>query len=156
MIVPVIHRKPERGIFNLVCQPAVTFQNLRNRILVPFFHSPEPDITGIFPCSGVRNIENIADFLVTTCIVKQCNSGRTALNVPSNALVPCFKIRAGGRVGTLSVDHELFMVWIFVQPCRRCQKRLPVFGAVSEKFFCPRRKLRESLVFSRHLCPPIL
>ena len=156
MIIPVIHSKPESGIFNLVGQPAVTFQSLRNRIRVSFFHSPELNITGIGARSGVRNIENIADFRVISRIVKQCNSGRTAPHVPSHAAIPRLVIRAGSRVGTLGVDHELLMVRIFVQPCRRCQKCLPAFSAVCEHPLSSDGKLRESLVFSRHSVPPIL
>ena len=122
VVVPVIHSKPERGIFNLVCQPAVTFQNIGNSVFVPFLHRPEPDITGIFPCSGVRNIEYVLNFRVISRVVKQHNSGRTTLHIPSHALVPCLKIRTGGRVGTLGENQELFVVWVFVKPCRCCQK----------------------------------
>ena len=106
--------------------------------------------------ADLGNIENITDFRIISRIIYECNSGRTTLDIPSHALVPSLKIRAGGRVGTLGENQELFMIRIFVQPCRGRQKCLPVFSAVCEKLFRPRSKLCESLVFSRHLCPPVL
>ena len=81
VIVPVIHSKPESGIFNLVCQPAITFQNLRNRIPVSLFHSPELNITGIYPCSGVRNIKYVTDFRIISRIIYERNSVLSKLDI---------------------------------------------------------------------------
>ena len=135
VIIPVIHSESERGIFNLVCQPAVTFQNIGNSVPVPFFHRPELNTKRIGACSGIRNVKYVTNFRITSRIVKQCDSGRTALHIPSHALVPRLKIRAGGRVGTLGKNQELFVVRIFVQSRRRYQKCLPVFSTVSEHPF---------------------
>ena len=156
VIVPIVHSKPESGIFNLVCQPSVTLQNLRNRIHVSLLHRPELNIPGINPCSGIRNIKYVLNFRIISRIIYKRNSGRTAFHVPSHALVPGLVIRAGSRVGTLGENQELFTVWIFVQPCRGRQKCLPVFNTVGEHPLSPCGKLRESLVFSRHSAPPIL
>ena len=46
-----------------------------------------------------------------------------------HSLVPQFVIRTGRGVGPLGVDHELFVVWVFVQPCGGGEKVRPALVA---------------------------
>ena len=50
-------------------------------------------------------------------------------NIAAHSFVPKFVVRAGRGVGPLGIDHELFVVWVFVQPCGGGQKICPALIA---------------------------
>lgn len=62
-------------------------------------------------------------------MVDQGDAFRTPANIAPHSLVPKFVIRASCGFGALGVDHELFVVWVFVQPCGGGQKICPALAA---------------------------
>ena len=127
-------------------------------VVIPVFTSQSAgnllDSSGIASCSGVGYIKHIPQLRIAARIINQRDSGRTTVDISAHALVPRFKVGAGGRIGTLCVNHELFMIWIFVELSSGCQERSPVFRAVGQLFCGLFGEFGVIFVFTGHRSPP--
>ncbi|MBQ9718526.1 MAG: hypothetical protein IJV76_11080 [Clostridia bacterium] len=132
MVNPVFLGKMGSHILDLVTQVRV-FSNVKALsqrsgydIRVFRVHLPQIHRTGVFTAACVRYVENITNFRRIGGGINQCNPLTAASDITAHGFVPYIKRRTGGGIGTLCVDHELFMIGILVQPCCDCQKGRPV------------------------------
>ena len=90
---------------------------------------PEIGAAGAFGCAGICHIEHIFQLRSVPGVVDEGDTFRTPTNITPHSFVPQFVVRAGRGVGPLGVDHELFVVWVFVQPCGGGKKIRPALIA---------------------------
>ena len=75
---------------------------------------PEIGTAGALRGAGVCNIKHIFQLWSVPGVVDKSDALCAPANITPHSLVPQFVIRAGRGVGALGVDHELFMVGVFV------------------------------------------
>ncbi|MBQ9995305.1 MAG: hypothetical protein IJP32_02955 [Clostridia bacterium] len=139
MVIPIFLGKIPRGLKEHLLKRCVgniiiPHEHIGNRSFVFRLQRPEVQIPRTCPCSGVRYVENVAQTRRIAAGVQEGNPDGTAPDIPSHAVVPDIIFRTGGRVGTLGVDHELFVIRVFVQSGRGGEEGSPVFHAVGELF----------------------
>lgn len=109
-----------------------TLQHGRYGIHVPFLQLPQPGGTGMFTGSGVGNIEHIAQAGAVPGIVHQSDTLGAAPHIPAHFFIPQIIFRAGGSVGALGIDQQLFMERVLVKAGGGGQKSRPFLPAAGE------------------------
>ena len=115
---------------------------------------PQVRATGIYSSTRVRHIENIAQARVSSGLVQQGNALGTLAYIAVHATDPNVIFGAGGGIGPLGVDHELFREAVLVQMGSRDQKFRPVLPALGKTV---RRAVGKGNIFFGfmwHLKPP--
>ena len=97
---------------------------------------PQVRVTGVYPNTSVRHIENIAQARVSSGLVQQGNALGTLAHIAVHAADPNVIFGAGGGIGPLGVDHELFREAVLVQMGSRNQKFRPVLPALGKTVCC--------------------
>lgn len=123
VVVPIFACKLGGDLFKLFSQVAAghvkpLFQRRRYGVLVflPILPQPGP---GILSAAGVGHIEHIPQKRPVSAVVYDGDARGPPAHIPAHPLIPEIIFRAGGGVGPLGVDQELFGVRIFIEtPCR--------------------------------------
>ena len=113
------------GVLNIV----LFLQCIRNYLRMLRAVFPEIGTAGAFRGAGIRYIEHIFQLRSVPGVVNEGDALCTSANIAPHSLVPQIIVRAGRGVGPLGVDHELFVVWVFVQPCGGGKKIRPALIA---------------------------
>ncbi|MPM35303.1 hypothetical protein SDC9_81893 [bioreactor metagenome] len=92
------------------------FQRRRNCVLMLRAVLPKVRAAGIFPAARIGNIKDIPNSRPVAGRVDERDSLAAAPDIPAHFFVPDLISGTGRRVGTLGVDHELFVVRILVEP----------------------------------------
>ncbi len=133
MVLPIFLRQLSGDLFQLVGKALFAgnlvflFQRRRNRVLMLRAVLPKKRAAGIVSASRVGNIKDIPDFRSVAGSVDERNPFSAAPDIPAHFFVPDLIPGAGRRVGALGIDHELFMVRVFVEPRGGFQKIRPAF-----------------------------
>ena len=123
------------NLFKLLCDAAIVgngklfLQSGRNCLLMLRAVFPEIGAAGAFGAAGICHIKYIFQLRSVPGVVNEGDALCASANIAPHSLVPQFVVRAGGSVGPLGVDHELFVVWVFVQPCGGGKKIRPALIA---------------------------
>ena len=134
---PVFHDFLSGNLFKLLCDTAIIgngklfLQSGGNCLLMLRAVFPEIGAAGAFCGAGICHIEHILEFGIVAGIVDEGNALCSPANITPHPLVPQLIIRTGGGVRALGVDHELFMVGVFVQPGGGGEEIRPVLVAAS-------------------------
>ena len=88
-------------------------------------HLPDRDGTGAQVCVGVLYIKIVFESPFTLGIIKNGNSGGTAVNPTAKAPVPVFQFQNSDGIGTLCVDQDLLIKRAFVIVTRSTEKSGP-------------------------------
>ena len=91
-----------------------------------FPHFPKERAARIFSAARVGNVKYIFQFGGITCWVKQGNARRATANKSVHLVVPQLIIGTSRCIGSLCVNHKLFMEWVFVQVSHGGKKTCPV------------------------------
>ena len=75
---------------------------------------PLPDLAGVLPSAGVRNIKDIPQPGRAAGRVKKRDAPGAAPHIPAHNAVPDVIGGAGGRVRPLGVNHELVVIGVLV------------------------------------------
>ncbi len=138
MILPIVLREHRGNAVNLPRQPSrsgnivTAFQRGFSGSLVVLMDGPLCDCPGVVPRTRIRYVEHIPQFGGVACRVNQGNALGPPADIPAHGLVPKGILRAGRCVRPLSVDHELFMIGIFVQSCGSDQEPCPRLVAAGD------------------------
>ena len=118
VIKPLIHHQLLNSGMNLFFQTpgdvVAVLQRTAGGFFILFRKLPLREGTGSSPCARVRNIEHIAEFGFVPGNIQQGDSFGAPADIAAHPVIPDPVIRAGGRLRALSIDHELFMIGIFV------------------------------------------
>ncbi|MST91361.1 hypothetical protein FYJ76_05320 [Ruthenibacterium lactatiformans] len=109
-----------------------TFQGRRYRIGIFLPVVPAPHGDRVFPASGVGHIKDVPQAWIVAAGVDQGNSFGATAHIAPHAVIPEVVFRTGNGIGTLGIDHELFIERILVEPCRRLQKAGPASIAAGD------------------------
>ena len=138
VLIPVLIRKLGGNSFQLLPQAVCagnivsTLQHCGDTVRMLRAKLPQPDSTGVFQTAGIRHIEHIAELRLVASGVNECNTLGATAHIPTHGLIPDIVFGAGGGVGPLGVDHDLFVVGILVQPCGGGEKIRPSLIAPGE------------------------
>ncbi|MBQ9717011.1 MAG: hypothetical protein IJV76_03390 [Clostridia bacterium] len=110
----------------------ILVKRIEYRIHVFLFHLPQVHRTGVLTGSGVGKVVHIFQLRYIGIIVDQSNPFCTTADVSAHGFTPCIVISTGCCIGPLSVDHELFMVGVFVQPSGSVEECSPVIQIVGK------------------------
>ena len=129
VIVPVFPRELGSDLFKLSRKVGAghakpLLQHRRYRVLVFLLVLPQLG-PGFLPAAGVGHIEHIAQKGLAAAVVDDGNASGTPPHIPAHPLIPEIIFRAGGGVGPLGVDQELFRVRIFIELLSRANLRVP-------------------------------
>ena len=113
------------GVLNIV----LFLHSGGNRLLMLRAVFPEIGTAGTLRGAGVCHIKYIFQLRSVPRVVDEGNAFRTPANIAPHSLVPQFVICTSGGFGALGVDHELFMVWVLIQPGCGGQKICPALIA---------------------------
>ncbi|MBR4960090.1 MAG: hypothetical protein IKY52_04260 [Clostridia bacterium] len=97
-----------------VCHTVILIERIEYRIQVFLFHPPQVHRTGVLPGSGIGKVIDIFQFRGIGFIINQRNPFCPPADIPAHGFAPCIIIRTGGGIRPLGVDHELFVVGVFV------------------------------------------
>ena len=78
-------------------------------------HLPDIRRSGILPCSGICNIEQVAKASAISAVVNDCDAYRAAFNIPAHLLIPNLVAGNGGGFRSLEVDADLLVVGVLVE-----------------------------------------
>lgn len=70
----------------------------------------------MFTGSGIGNIKHIAQARSVPGIIYQSNPFRTAPDIAPHFFIPQVILRTGRSVRALGVNHELFLIGVFIKP----------------------------------------
>ena len=125
MLVPVFPGKLGSDGFKLFSQSVsagnaeAIFQRRRHNVAVFLLIAPEVGRRGVLAAARVGHVEHIAQNRPAAAVVDEGDAGGSASHIPAHSLIPEIIFRAGGGVGPLGVDQELFAERIFIDPARR-------------------------------------
>ncbi|MCL1855067.1 MAG: hypothetical protein FWF86_04980 [Clostridia bacterium] len=157
MLLPIGFRELRGNVTELMFQPyragdtVPAFQGGRGGGFIAFVHLPLEGCSGLFPSAGVRDIEHIPQLGVAAIRVNEGYALGTATDIAAHGLVPEGIVRAGGRIGPLGVDHKLFKVGIFIEPCGSGEKPRPFLATACNLLCRLNRHLLVGLCCAWHL-----
>lgn len=131
MVVPVFVGKLRGDLFKLIGKIAVAgnviiaFQHGGHGVAVFWAIIPQIDAAGIVSAACVGYVEHIAQAGLIAGGVDDGYTFAAAPDIALHFLVPKIIFRAGCGFGTLCVDHELFIVRVFIEPRGGGQKVRP-------------------------------
>ena len=154
VVVPVFACKLGGDLFKLFSQVAAghvkpLLQRRRYRVLVflPILPQPGP---GILSAASVGHIEHISQKRPVSAVVYDGDARGPTAHIPAHPLIPEIIFRAGGSVGPLGVNQELFGIRIFIEtPCRG-EKGCPFLIAASDLMCSMIGQLCIGLDLTRH------
>ncbi|MCD8099407.1 MAG: hypothetical protein LUE06_02340 [Oscillospiraceae bacterium] len=161
MVVPIFLGKLGGGLFQLLGEAIpgvpiiIALQHGRNNAGMFFPKLPQVDDPGIFPPSGVGNIEHIAYPWSATGTVDEGDALASTPDIAPHALVPEVVLRTGGSLRALGVNHKLLVERIFVKPRGGGQETRPrriASGNLPCRIVC---QLCICLYLTRHKFPPL-
>lgn len=118
VIQPLIHHQLLNSGMNLFFQTPgdviSVLQRTAGGFFVLFRKLPLRERAGCRPRARVRNVEHIAEFGFVPGNIQQSDSFGAPADIAAHPVIPDPVVRAGGRLRALSIDHELFMIGIFV------------------------------------------
>ena len=132
------------------------FQHGMDGIRIGFVHLPKKRATGVFPTARVRHVEYIMNPGNIGGGIHQGNSLGAAPHIPAHGVVPQIEARTGRGVRPLGVDHQLFMVRVFVKTGGCPQEGSPVLVAARNLPRSILGHLRVGQCFFRHPVSPSL
>ncbi|MCH3972818.1 MAG: hypothetical protein LKE53_08685 [Oscillospiraceae bacterium] len=105
--------------------PIFLLQRRRNCVLMLRAILPKVRPAGILPAARIGNIKDVPNSRPVAGSVDEGDSLAAAPDITAHFFVPKLISGAGRRVGALGVDHELLMVWVFIEPRGGFQKIRP-------------------------------
>lgn len=118
VIQPLIHHQLLNSGMNLFFQTpgdvVAVLQRTAGGFFILFRKLPLREWAGTGTNTRIRNIEHIAEFGFVPGNIQQGDSFGAPADIAAHPVIPDPVIRAGGRLRALSIDHELFMIGIFV------------------------------------------
>ena len=138
MGIPVVCYGPVDDFFNQVWEVSgiihfKTFCQREGNCQLMFFPELEQvGIPGVFTAACVRYIKYIFQFRIISGSVNEGYACIFTPDIAAHLLVPGIIVSAGGGIRALGIDHELFMVGVFVQPSHGSQKCCPVLVAACD------------------------
>ena len=154
VFVPVFRRKLSGDLFKLIRKVAAG--NVKpllqcRRYRVPIFLLVLPQLgSGVLFAAGIGHIEHIAQKRPVSAVVDNGDARSAPPYIPAHPLVPEIIFRAGGGIGPLGVDQELFRVRIFIETARCGEKGRPFLIATGDLVGGVVGQLRVSLDLTRH------
>ena len=91
-------------------------QHLLNRLPGGIRQCPGLNISGVPACAGIGYIKYIPDIHAIGSGRQKRNALGAAPDIPPHGVVPKIIGRAGCGIRTLSIDHQLIMEGVLVQP----------------------------------------
>ncbi|MCD8128423.1 MAG: hypothetical protein LUD54_02420 [Oscillospiraceae bacterium] len=125
MRAPVFVGELRRDPFKLRLQTALSLnivaalQHRRNRLRVFRPVRPEVNPAGTTGTACIRNVKNIFDTRSAAAHIYKCDTLAAPAYIAPHALIPKVIAGAGGGLRALGINHELFGIWVLVQPRRR-------------------------------------
>ena len=150
-------RKVHKLIGNTVFlgRAVATLQSGNHSGVMIFAQLPQPRLPRALHGAGVRNVKNIFQMWPAAAVLpNQRNAGRASPYPAPHCTVPQFHTGAGGRVGALGVDQELFVKGIFVEAGGRVKVLLPATGTPRNIVGGLSGQFRYQPQFVRHIVPP--
>lgn len=138
VLIPVFIRKLGGNSFQLLLEAigtwniVSTLQHGGDTVRMLWAKLPQPDSTGVFQTAGIRYVEHIAELRLVASGVNEGDTLGTTAHISAHGLVPDIVLGAGGGVGPLGVDHDLFVVGVLVQSCGGGEKIRPSLIAPGE------------------------
>ncbi|MBQ8402719.1 MAG: hypothetical protein IJX14_12415 [Clostridia bacterium] len=137
MVIPEFFGQSYRYFFKnsvqrKIFQAVILLKRIEYRIHVFLFQPPQIHRTRVLPGSCVGKIVHIFQFRGFRIMINQRNPLRATADIPAHGFVPCIVVRTGSCFGTLGINHELFVVGIFVQPGGGIEECSPVLQTVGE------------------------
>ena len=118
VIQPLIHHQLLNSDMNLFFQTpgdvVSVLQRTAGGFFVLFRKLPLRERAGCRPRARVRNVEHIAEFGFVPGNIQQGDSFGAPANIAAHPVVPDPVVRAGGRLRTLGIDHELLLIRVLV------------------------------------------
>lgn len=120
MLLPVIIYQLGGCVLHLTneaffgCHLIVSFQHFRNDRDVSILHRPKIYRPGMFTPLGVGYIKHIAKSGIIPAGVNQGNTVGASTDVPTHFLIPEIEFSTGCSVRPLSMNHDLFVIWVLV------------------------------------------
>ena len=118
VIQPLIHHQLLNSGMNLFFQTPgdviAVLQRATSGFFVLFRKLPLRERAGTGTNTRIRNIEHIAEFGFVSGNIQQGDSFGAPADIAAHPVVPDPVVRTGSRLRTLGIDHELFMIGIFV------------------------------------------
>lgn len=105
----------------------VALQHGGHAVKMLLLQFPKVTAAGKLPAAGVGHIEHIFQTRFIRADIYKGDASRAAPHIAPHTLIPKIILRTGSSVGTLGVNHYLFIIGVFVQPRGGSQKRFPVF-----------------------------
>ena len=132
VVVPVGFCQLSGNVCNLLTKPFMvnavfSCQHFRYRLEQVIVELPHLRVTGIAPNPGIAYIKDIMQPRDTAGLVEQGDTLRPSAHIAVHPIVPDVKTRAGSRIRTLGIDHQLVGKAVLVQPGCRSQVVRPVF-----------------------------
>ena len=143
VFVPILSSKGSCRILNLTFQAGILGGNTESPLQCSLYagnvlilHLPKVKRAGGLPGSGIRYIKDIANSGLIATVVNQCNALRATLHIAAHGVVPQIILGAGCCIRPLSMDHQLLMVRIFVEPSCGAQERSPALPTACDLPCC--------------------
>ena len=118
VIQPLVHHQLLNSGMNLFFQTpgdvVSVLQRATDGFFVLFRKLPLREWARTDANTRIRNIEHIAKFRFVPGNIQQGDPFGAPADIAAHPVVPDPVVRAGGRLRALSIDHELFMIGIFV------------------------------------------
>ena len=131
VIVPIFRRKLGGDFFKLFRKVAAGHIKpllQRRRYCVPIFLLVLPQLgPGVLTAASVSHIEHIPQKGPAAAVVDDSDTSGPPPHIPAHPLIPEIIFRAGGGVGPLGMDQELFGIWIFLKILSRGNVRFWMF-----------------------------
>lgn len=162
VIQPVIFRKPACKVSQLLHQvslrryPVPLLDHIHYPPCIVRLHHPKVRAAGLLPFPGIGYIKYIAKPRAVPGIIHQGNSPGAALYIPSHTLIPQVILCTRRRIRTLGIDHQLFMIGIFIKARCRSKKCRPFLPAFCNLDRCLVGHLCIHFCFACHNSPPFL
>ena len=154
VLVPVFRRKLGGDLLKLFGQVAagnVKPLCQRRRYRVPMFLPIPPQLgPGVLFAASVGHIEHIPQERPVPAVVDDGDACGPPAHIPAHPLVPEVVLCAGGGVGPLGIDQELFGEGVFIEPPRRGEEGRPLLIAASDLVGGVIGQLRVGLDLTRH------
>ena len=131
MLIPVFVGKLGCDLFKLIGKAVsagnviVALKHGGHAVGVLLVQLPQSDAAGIASAACVGHVENIAQAGLIAGGVDERDALAAAPHIAAHLFIPKVVFRTGRRVGTLGVDHDLFVVRVLIQPPSGFQKRHP-------------------------------
>ncbi|WP_409968034.1 hypothetical protein RFF05_16095 [Bengtsoniella intestinalis] len=94
--------------------------------VVRLLHCPQNRAARLLPTARIFYIKDISNFIVIPRGVNEGNAGCPTSHIAIHGIVPQPKFGTGRGIGSLGMDHQLFMERILVEPSHSGKQCRPV------------------------------